>query len=238
MKVNGQGAGVPGYIVGLAMLLVPGYCASLEGTVVWYLEHENGNEAYKVRYIVTPEYMRSDEGGDGEGYVLLVRKDKQIYNVVPENRSVLQIDGVGKLVPAPAEQGVEVKETRDSQAPTLEGKPALSLELYAGSDLCDSSVVVPGLLEDVRQALSEFRLALAVQQSRTIGNTPEEFRTPCFMANSIYAADYHLQRGIPLLEWRENKQSSKLLDYEAGVELPGALFELPQDYRYFRAPEN
>jgi len=221
----------------LVLFIIPAdVCAAVKATVVWYLEQEAGTERFKVRYIVTPDYLRSDEGGDGEGYVLLVRKEKRIYNVVPENGTVLEIDGDGPVPSLPASLSIEVREAIDENAPRLEGKTALTLELFANDALCRSAIVVPGLLDDVRQAFGEFQRVLAVQQARTVNSTQEEFRTPCFLADSVYSTDYHLGRGIPLLEWRAELLNKELLNYETGVELPESLFELPKDYHYFSAP--
>lgn len=221
----------------LAMTFLSGaVSAAVKATVVWYLEQESGTEPFKVRYIITPDYLRSDEGGNGEGFVLLVRKDKRIYNVVPENRTVLEIDGDGVLPSVPASLSLEVREAIDNNAPRLEGKAALTLDLFADGELCHSAVVVPGLLENVRQALGEFQRVLAVQQTRTLNNTPEDLRTPCFLANTVFSADYHLGRGMPLLEWRIDALNKELLNYETDVELPESLFELPKDYTHFSVP--
>ncbi|MCO6414043.1 MAG: hypothetical protein J5I92_14975 [Thiogranum sp.] len=212
--------------------------ADVTGTVLWYLHQEPGTEPYRVRYLVTRDYLRSDEGSGREGFVLLDRRSKQIYNVVPETRSVLQIDGKGTVPEAPAQLAIEVRETVDPQAPKLEGKSAVTLELLADRQLCYSAVVVPGLLDDVWPAFGEFQRVLAVQQQRTIQHTPEELRTSCFMANYLYATDFHLNSGIPLIEWDERQDRRELLSYEADVELQDALFELPAAYAVQRAPGN
>lgn len=221
----------------LVIILISGAAsAGVKATIVWYQEQESGTERFKVRYIVTADYLRSDEGGEGEGYVLLVRKEKRIYNVVPENRTVLEIDGNGVLPPVPESLLLEVRETRDVDAPMLEGKSALTLELLANDRPCYTAVVVPEFLEEVGQALGEFQRALAVQQARTLNNTPAELRTPCFLANTVFSTDYHLDQGMPLLEWRADTLHKELLKYETDVELPESLFELPRDYNYFSPP--
>lgn len=212
--------------------------ADVTGTVLWYLHQEPGTEPYRVRYLVTRDYLRSDEGNERDGFVLLDRRSKQIYNVVPETRSVLQIDGKGSVPETPAELSIEVRESIDPQAPKLEGQSAVTLELLADRQLCYSAVVVPGLLDDVWPAFGEFQRVLAVQQQRTILHTPDELRTSCFMANYLYATDFHLDRGIPLIEWGERQDRRELLSYDVDVELQDALFELPANYSVQRAPGN
>lgn len=237
MKRRLTGSGLIPVFAVLAILLMPAAArADVEATVVWYMEQEPGTEQFKVRYIVTPEYLRSDEGGDGEGFVLLDRKDKQIYNVVPASKTVLEIDGDGKLPPPPASLSIEVRESIDSNAPRLEGHQALTLEMLANETLCRSAIVVPKLLENVSEAFAEFQQVLAVQQARMLGNTPEELKTPCYLANTVFATDYHLDRGIPLMEWRAGALNRELLEYKSGVTMPESLFEVPEDYRRFSPP--
>ena len=69
--------------------------AAVNGSILWYLEQEAGIEPYKVRYLVTDGFMRSDEGDGEGGFALFNRKTKQVYSVAPESRTVLRIDGQG-----------------------------------------------------------------------------------------------------------------------------------------------
>ena len=49
-------------LIGLWMLAPCPANAELSGTVIWYLEQEAGGEPYRVRYVITSEFMRSDDG--------------------------------------------------------------------------------------------------------------------------------------------------------------------------------
>lgn len=205
------------------------------GTVLWYLEQEAGIDPYRVRYIVTGGFMRSDEGDDNGGFVLLDRNERQIYNVVPGNRTILQIDGKGTLPDLPQHLSVEIRQSSDPEAPSVAGKTPLTLELLANRELCYSAVIVPGFLEQVRSAMQEFAQSLAVQQLRTLSATPEEYQTPCFLSRYIYATDFHVRQGIPIMDWHSGGQRRQLLDYQTGVELDSRLFELPEDYAVLQA---
>jgi len=219
------------------LLLVAGaeVNAGEKGTVLWYAEQETGIEPYKVRYIVSGDFMRSDEGSDEGGFVLLDRAAQQIYSVVPQNRTILHIDGRGELPPVPSQLSIEIKRSIDEKAPRLAGEVPVTLELFANQELCYSAVIAPGHLEQARAAFGEFAQALSIQQSKTLAATPQEYQTPCFLSRYLYATDFHLRQGIPLLDWSQEGHRRELLDYQTGVELDEGLFELPDGFAVIKA---
>ena len=219
----------------LLLVAGAGVNAGEKGTVLWYAEQETGIEPYKVRYIVSGDFMRSDEGSDEGGFVLLDRAAQQIYSVVPQNRTILHIDGRGELPPVPPQLSIEIKRSVDEKVPRLAGEVPVTLELFANQELCYSAVIAPGHLEQARAAFGEFAQALSIQQSRTLAATPQEYQTPCFLSRYLYATDFHLQQGIPLADWSQQGHRRELLDYQTGVELDEGLFELPDGFAVIKA---
>ena len=224
-------------LLGLLLVVSAAAGAGEKGVVLWYAEQEAGIEPYKVRYIVSRDFLRSDEGNDEGEFVLLDRAERQIYSVVPQNRTILHIDGRGKLAQAPPGLAIEVKRNADGKAPKVAGVAPVTLELVASQELCYSAVVVPGHLEQARAAFQEFAQALSVQQSRTLAATPQEYQTPCFLSRYLYATDFHLREGIPLVDWSPQGHRRELLDYQTGVDLDGQLFELPDGFAMIEASE-
>ncbi|MGI9321453.1 MAG: hypothetical protein ACR2O5_08575, partial [Thiogranum sp.] len=220
---------------GLLLVVHTGVNAGEKVTVLWYAEQETGIEPYKVRYIVGEEFMRSDEGSDEGGFVLFDRTEQQIYSVVPQNRTILHIDGRGELQPVPPQLSIEIKRSADEKAPKLGGEVPVTLELVANQELCYSAVIAPGHLEQARAAFREFAQTLAIQQSRTLAATPPEYQTPCFLSRYLYATDFHLQQGIPLVDWSQEGHRRELFDYQTGVELDEGLFELPDGFAMIKA---
>jgi hypothetical protein len=206
-------------------------CAGDGATVLWYTEQEAGIEPYPVRYIVTTDFMRSDDGRDDGDFLLYDRGQHKIYTVVQETRSVLEVGGAAQVPPVSQELSVSVREQIDQEAPEVAGVAPLQVELIADGELCHSALVAPGLLEPVRLALREFSLALAARQSQTLDRTPPEFRTPCFLARYLYASDFHLARGMVLAEWNAQGDRRELTGYESGVAVPASLFALPDGFR-------
>ena len=222
-------------LFGLLLVVHTGVNAGEKGSILWYAEQETGIEPYKVRYIVSRAFLRSDEGSDEGGFVLLDRAAQQIYSVVPQNRTILHIDGRGELPQVPPQLSVEIKRSIDEKIPRLAGQVPVTLELVANQELCYSAVIVPGHLEQARAAFREFAQALSIQQSRTLASTPQEYQTPCFLSRYLYATDFHLRQGIPLLDWSQEGHRRELLDYQTGVELDEGLFELPDGFAMIKA---
>lgn len=218
------------FLFSLALPLGAG-AEALSATQLWYVEQERGIEPYRVRYLVTPRYLRSDEGEDEGAYTLFDRQTHQIYSVVPANRSVLHIDGRGDTAPKPESLVIGVERRTEDTAPVVGGQPPLRLDLKANGELCQSAMVAPGLFADVEQAMRDFARALSVQQSRTLDNTPVEYQTPCFLARYLHAGDFHWQLGTVLVEWDTRGGRRELIDYTQGVAVPEALFDVPAQYR-------
>ena len=63
---------------------------------------------------------------------------------------------------------------------------------------------------------------------------PVEFQTPCVLGRDVYAGDFHLGAGLPLLEWADKGTRRELLKYERNVPLAATLFAVPDDLRVYR----
>lgn len=209
--------------------------AEIRATVVWYTEQEPGIEPYRVRYIVTPAFMRSDDGRDNGDFLLFDRGQRRIYSVVTENRSVLEIDGNAGSPQKPADLVIDIRRHVDQKAPMIGGKSPLALELVAAEKLCHSALVAPGFLEPVRRAMQEYNLALAAQQLRTLNNTPAAYQTPCFLSRYLYASDFHLAQGMVLADWDGKGKRRELTDYKTDVPVSDALFVLPDGFMHYQA---
>lgn len=227
-------------LAGVLILLVSSVQASddtVPATILWYAEQESGVDPYRVRYIVTQDFLRSDDGINSEDFLLFDRKQKSVYSVVGENRSILQIDSAAEISAAPPELEIRIDRHADAKAPKVGGQAPVTLELSAGDSVCKSAVIVPGFLEDVRKAFREFSHVVAAQQARTMHNTPPEMRTHCFLARYLYAHDFHLADGMLLAEWSPNGDRRELVDIEESVAVPASLFVIPDDYTVMRASE-
>jgi len=227
-------------LAGFLIVLVSGLQAgddTVPAAILWYAEQEPGIDPYRVRYIVTADFLRSDDGVNSEDFLLFDRKQKSIYSVVGENRSILQIDGGVETSAVPPEIAMRVDRHVDAKSPKVGGRIPVTLELSAGDSLCKSAVIAPGFLEGVRKAFREFSHVVAAQQARTMHNTPPELRTHCFLARYLYAHDFHLAEGMVLAEWSPDGERRELVGIEENVAVPVSLFVIPDDYTVMRASE-
>lgn len=219
-------------VVLISLLLHPVCSIADDAVIVWYSEQETGTEPEKVRYIVTDKFMRLDNGGSEQGFVLLDRQQKKIFNVVPETQTILVIDGNSPLPSAPGTFIIRESESAAPRAPRLHGKAIHEIHVSSDTELCYSAMVAPGLHDDVRQAQLEFKQVLAVQQSRVLDRTPRSMRSNCFMIQYLYAPARHLHTGLPVREWSEDGKRRQLLDFQTTL-VESSLFELPTGYRQY-----
>lgn len=225
-------------LAGLYLMLAAAAQASddtVSATILWYAEQEPGIDPYRVRYIVTPDFLRSDDGAGSDDYLLFDRKKESVYSVVAENRTILQVDGGVDLAAVPPELVLNTERHVDAKAPEVGGGKPVTLELSAAGEVCRSAIVAEGFLDEERKVFREFARVIAGQQARTMNNTPAELRTPCFLARYLYAFDFHLAEGIVLAEWSPNGERRELVDIEKQVAVPLSLFVIPDDYAVMRA---
>ncbi|MFP5505028.1 MAG: hypothetical protein ACLGH6_02405 [Gammaproteobacteria bacterium] len=210
--------------------------AEVAATVLLWQEQDAGGPPYASRMLVTRDYLRSDEGRDDSDYLLFDRRTRQIFSVSHAQRSVLVI----AADPVPAQAGprpdIDVQVAAQADAPRIAGHVASHVRLSSGGTECLHATVVPGLLPDVAAALRELRGVLAGRQYRDLDKTPEELRTPCFLANYVYAGDRHLQLGLPIQEAVSGGVRRQLEDYRSDQAVPAALFALPSGYERLEMP--
>ncbi len=205
-----------------------GACADPASLLV-YRVWEQGSEPYVSRVIVTPDYVRLDEGADNGPYTLFDRRQEILYNVSNEDRSILVMDH-SEPVPGDAaglvlQEQVEV----DEKAPLVAGQQPTHVRLLANGELCSELVVIEGVMQDAVDALADLKLALARIHAATLQTMPLDSRTPCDLAANVYAADRSLRFGLPLQE-RSEGRSQSLVDFSSAFEVDESLFVLPPDF--------
>jgi hypothetical protein len=204
-------------------------------TIVWYSQQERGIEPYQVRYVITSEYMRSDDRQSGNDFLLFDRRQRKIYSVAVDNHTILEVDGNGEAPLKPDDLSIAVQEHIEPNAPMIDGKPTFEVRLVAADQVCHSAMVVANFLEPVRKAMQEYSQALAVQQQRTLDHTPIALQTPCFLARYLYAGDFALAKGLVLADWNSAGERRELTGYETEVPVADTLFVVPADFRRISA---
>lgn len=201
--------------------------------VLSYEEQEQGTDTYPVRVLVSPEFLRMDDGYAASDFVLLDRRQKTISSVSHPDRSIMVIKNQHADADMPADITLRVVREVDEEAPAITGKQPEQIQYLANDDLCFQSVTVPGLLQDAVRAMEEYAQILANRQLNNMQSVPLNMRTPCFLSRYVYAPARQFQYGLPLQEWDSSGYSRSLVNFSDREMMPLSLFELPEDYDSF-----
>jgi hypothetical protein len=230
------------WLLGLTMAMLGTACSQSEAppakptkqavdvSVILYEEREAGIDPYPVRILVSPEYVRFDDGYDESDFVLLDRGSRTLFSVTHENRSILEIRNYpfnGSLPP-----GITLTEDRieDDNVPTIAGKQPLHVRYLANETPCYQAISVSGLMEKAVNGLIEYETALGERQLGNLQSVPDTMQTPCFLSRYAYAPERHYAHGLPVQIWDETGFYRSLTDFHESKTVAAVLFEVPDSY--------
>ncbi len=220
----------------LPLLWLAGAPASwaAEGTVAHYMVNEPGLPAYHARLLVTPDYLRLDEGQDTGDFTLLDRRDGALYNVSRDDQTLLVIKPtpVDDASPIPLDLAEE-EVALGPDAPRLGDAPLKHYRLSANGTTCWRITVAADLLPELVAAKRQLLTTLAGEQARGLKELPADLQQPCDLANHIYAPTRHLAHGLPIHSFDERGREERLVDYQLKAPLADTLFTLPEGYQRF-----
>jgi hypothetical protein len=202
-------------------------------SILTYDEREAGTDTYIVRVLVSPDFLRFDDGYAESDFALLERHSGTIFSVSHEDQSILVIENQPGDAALPAELTLTESRSVDDEAPAIAGKQAVHSQYLASGTLCYQTLTVPGLMDDAVAAMAEYAEVLARRQLNNMGSVPESMQTPCFLSRYVYAPARHYRDGLPVQEWDDTGYSRTLTDFSEGETMPAALFELPGTYERF-----
>ncbi len=226
------------FLASLACLLCTPVLHAAPASVLLYDMAEPGVEAYPARYLVTPEYLRLDDGVDVGDYVLYDRKAQIIYNVVHGDRTIGEIHA--RPVQQPKPKSLALKEAQvalGNDAPNVGGRMPTRRQLYAGGRLCLDAVIVPELMPEAVKAMGEMLDVMAGEHAAMIPHIPADMQDNCDLAVNVYAPGWALRFGLPIEQREYNGRRWSLVDFRGDVETADTLFTLPADYRHFNISE-
>ncbi len=215
--------------------LSPGSLLAAEKTVtvteVTLLESEPGIDDYASRLLLSPEFLRLDDGDDKGDYILFNRKTHVIHSFNHADRTNLLIKpGNGQAIDF--KMSWKVDKQPMPGAPSIGGVAPLQYQFYADGHLCKQSVNVKGLLPQVTQALIDYQQTLAMQNAKTLDRVPASLRSSCYMANNYLHTNDYLKNGFPLFEKDDLGRQKSLQDFQQR-QAPASLFEPIQGYRQY-----
>jgi len=216
-------------LITAALCLASAALHARPASLLVYRVWEQGVEPYVSRILVTEDYLRLDEGAESDGYTLFDRQQEILYNVSPQDRSVLVMNPTGLAPDDNAGLILQEEVVEDKQAPMVAGQRPRQVRLLANGEVCTELVVIGGVMDAALEGLSELKLVLARIQGSTLDALPLDARTPCQLASDLYAPDRSLQFGLPLQE-RSPGRSQSLVDFTDDFDADDALFEVPDAF--------
>jgi hypothetical protein len=203
------------------------------GIILSYRQQEAGVDAYPIRILVAPGYLRMDEGHDQDDFLLFDRINRTIFSITHENKSIIVIEQgtPGTKDVAKPDLNLGIEKSADEDVPLIAGRVPEGYRFTADGEICLEAVVVPDLLQPAVQALDEYGRLLAERQLATLANVPAEIKTPCYLSRYVYAPGRALEKGLPIQEWDSSGYLRTLMDFREDAQIDPQLFELPSGYQ-------
>lgn|ERR1700690_4241511 len=198
--------------------------------VLHYLDQDQGAPAYTSRILITPQFLRLDDGRDEADFVLLKRKTGELTNVLHSTKTNMRIRN--KPLPASARPAWQVEERVEEIRPGTN-----RVTVLVKGQVCSQTVAAERLLPEAAKALAEYKAALAWTQYQTYQNTESEMRQDCDLVHHVWDTGLSLSHGLPMEE-RDYAGRSRQLEKQGREKLRPGLFKLPARYAIVYATQN
>lgn len=203
--------------------------AQQDAALLVYRVWEPGLDPYVSRVLITPQFVRMDEGEGSDAYTLYDREQDIMYNVSAQDHSALVMNPPAAEVKVPDDLKLSERVSSDDKAPKIAGLAPQHVSLLANGKVCRELVTVPGLMPDALAGLREFQALLGRIQHATLSNFPGDTQTPCDLAENVYAPLRGLSHGLPIQE-RSDRRSRSLVDFVARHKVDAKLFTIPEGF--------
>lgn len=201
-----------------------------QSQLILFLENEEGIDPYQTRIMVTPDYMRFDDGGQSTTFLLIDRKKKVAYSVNHDMQTTMRVERQDVEVAPPIELNFTVKEVDDfKDAPKINNNQPKHRQLLTNDQVCLDVISVDGLMPEAVAALKEYHQLLAADSAITFNIMPADMHDPCTISMSTFAPTRHLEYGFPIQEWKPGYARS-LETYDENYQVDPKLLKLPENY--------
>jgi len=207
---------------------------SAPGNLLIMMESNEGTATFTTRIFVNEGYLHMSDNRSPADYMLFNRKEKTIYNVTSEDKTILVIRDKPVNVDSPIELNYQEVSQPSSAIPKINGKQATHYQYSANGKHCYDAVVMPkDFMPDVLSAMREFREVLAGEHATTVDRTPKELLDACDLSVNIFHATQHMDHGLPIREWDRHGYQRFLKDYRENMEASEGTFDLPKDFERY-----
>jgi hypothetical protein len=229
-----------GAVLSLVLLMVfaggLGACSRAEhagkAVVVEFEDHETDLNPYRTRMIVSPGYVRFDDGNNGPDFVLFDRHANVIYSSSSTDQRILVVKGDARKHALPGKLVSRVEEGTE-KLPDVSGRHVMHHKLMVNKQLCYDVYSAAGLLPKVVEAMREFQQALVAQHYDLLQKTPAGMVSDCDQFNNVYRPAAFLDFGFPIRSTNSGGRMRQLVDYHEDQKINPAWFVLPEGYEKF-----
>lgn len=215
----------------LAIILTPAYADPLKSLVLYYDEAEAGVGVQTMRYIINDKFMRIDGGQVEQDFILFDRQKKTVYSINHEDQTILKIINKPWNIPEFSFE-VNTKITELTDAPRVFDQPVYDYSVTADKEVCTRVMLVKNMYMNELAVLHEYQTIMSGQQVATLGNTPEELQTPCFLVDQVFHKADYFKLGLPI-QLTYSRDYSKQLKTIKPESFDRGLFSLPQGYKEY-----
>lgn len=192
-----------------------------------YLDQDPGDAPYLTRILITPAYLRMDDGSADGDFVLLDRRQRRVVNVMRGSRLAMVFEP-GQVPPRRA--GWKARLT------TQPGVPGTRrYRLAVNGVTCSEGVAAARGMADAARAMAELKRVLAAAQYRVWKDSPADMQHDCDLANQVWAFDAVLELGLPL-QVHEYGGRTRQFQGESRKPLQADLFRVPEGMTAIQAP--
>lgn len=207
---------------------------SAPGNLLIMMERNEGEATFTTRIFVNEGYLHMSDNRSPADYMVFNRKEKTIYNVTSEDKTILVIQDKPVNVESPIKLDYQEESQPSSAIPKINGMKATHYKYTANGKHCyDSVVMQKEFMPDVLAAMREFREVLAGEHATTVDRTPKELLDACDLSVNIFHATQHMDHGLPIREWDRHGYQRFLKDYRENLQASEGAFDLPKDFKRY-----
>ncbi len=205
---------------------------------IMFMEQEQFVEPYPTRVIVTPDFVRFDDGDGAEDFVLFDRKLSLVHSVVVADQSVMTVHKKDSKVESPIKLKFTEKDLgKMKDAPKVSGQQPHHYQLLVNDEVCNDLITVNNLMPGAVTALREFSILIASDSKSTLSTIPADMHNACDLAQDTFAPARQLMFGFPVQTMGHKEYVRTLVDFDENYEVDEKLFVLPADYKRYTVQE-
>lgn len=202
------------------------------------MEQEQFVEPYPTRVIITPEYIRFDDGENSTDFVLFDRVKHIVHSIVDDEHTVMSVHNKSIKVDSPIKLEFSEKDLGEMKdAPAIGGEKPHHYQLLVNGNVCNDVIVVKSLLPAAVTALSEFSVLMASDSKMTLSSMPADTLNACDLAQDTFEPARVFKFGFPVQTMGRREYVRTLVDFDAGYKVDLKLFEIPANFKRYTVQE-